>query len=207
MKLPDTFRTPDGFTVEGASPELLAELLNEYESELSSAGVPVSRALAPPADAEALVAAFESQGLNLPEELRVWWAWHNGLVQTAPRVPTRFNFLPFEQALRIYDESTFGTDSFSWHRGWLKITRGNNALAVRCDAHGSPLVRFVSPTGASTAPEDTETQVVSLCTAVSWWITAIRKGWAFRDPSAGEWAEWQLDTSEGPFEWLLTGVI
>ena len=52
----------------------------------------------------------------------------------------------------------------------------------------SPLVRFVSDDGStSTQDSDTEYQVVSLCTPVTWWIDSIRRGWYKWDGGSSTW--------------------
>lgn len=47
MQLPEIIHTPDGWTVEDASPELLSELLLELERATSAAGAPIADVLQP----------------------------------------------------------------------------------------------------------------------------------------------------------------
>lgn len=206
MNLPDTYRGPDGLTVEGASPDLLAALLECYEGELADAGVPVREMFAEPIPRVELEATFIETPLTLTDELTVWWGWHDGIRQDFHRaLSARYHFLPANQALRKYADSQFGSgESFTWNPAWLKLSADNVGFAVRCEQAQPPLVRFLSPTGGSTAPDDTESQVVSLCTPVTWWILSIREGWATRRPDRDGWGEWELDPTKVPLEWMLT---
>jgi hypothetical protein len=49
------------------------------------------------------------------------------------------------------------------------------------------LVRAVDPEFGGTQPWQTQQQVVSLCTPVTWWIDSIRRGWYQWKPELGAW--------------------
>jgi hypothetical protein len=76
--LPDTIGTPRGPSVDGASAELLRELLRTLETEMRVVGVPVGKLLRPGAIRADIEREFHAWGLVAPEEAIVLFEWHDG---------------------------------------------------------------------------------------------------------------------------------
>jgi hypothetical protein len=193
--LPETIGSSRGLTVEGASAALLADLLVDFEAELRAHGVPVDRYLRPGATADAVRAEFASAGLVAPEEAICWFQWHDG----------RYEVPGSERALPVFDawsldylkldredpnSQTRGYGRWDWNPNWIHIMGEQVGLAMSCAGEPAepPLVRMVAAGLAGTQDDDTESQVVSLCTPVTWWIDSIRRGWYVWDRSAGAWS-------------------
>jgi hypothetical protein len=208
MTIPNTYRAAEGLTVEGASPELLRDLLQQYESDIRKAGVRTKDVLLPGLSEREIRRQFGDIGIEPPEELLVWWGWHNGINQRYTGA-TRFNFLPLEAAIATYSSDPHGTDIHSWNPQWIRVADYSAGIAVKCENRTiPPLVRYVSAWTSGTQDDETEAQVVSLCTPVSWWLLAIEKGWAKFQPGVGPGGggQWTQTIRAFPFEWDLTAL-
>jgi hypothetical protein len=202
--LPATYMTKNGLTVEDAGPELLSRLLSALESERAIHGEPTHRILAPGQSRSEILKQLSPIGLTPPEELVVWWEWSNGLL---PGRKGRANFEPFsvQEAIDLYREEQIGEEFYEWNRDWIRVSWEPNAgMAVSCEQTGRPpLVRNVSPT-SGTQQAETDCQVVSLCTPVTWWLLGLAKGWTVWDDTN---QRWQSDIREFPLEWSLTQLV
>ncbi len=194
-KLPETVGTPRGPSVEGASPALLAELLDQFETELVRVGVPVGRFLQPGAHPDYVRDVFDRNGLTAPDEAVVWFSWHDG----PTRIPggnhplPRFEIWSLDEAddRRHSDGAQpLGRSPDEWDPDWFQIMGPVAGLAMNCGepVERVPLVRALSHTlEMGTQPDQTLQQVVSLCTPVTWWIEGIREGWYTWIPELNGW--------------------
>jgi hypothetical protein len=195
-------------TVEGASPALLRELLQDFEIELRNQKVPVDQWLQPGAEPAAVRAEFSERGLFAPEEAVVWFGWHNGRRE----VPGSEQALPMFTAESLgylradwldADRITRGYEEWDWNPNWVQIIGDQVGVAVCCadDPANPPLVRAITADGVEGTQEwQTDHQVVSLCTPVTWWIDSLRRGWYRWDPKT---EEWHRDLADQP---LITAV-
>jgi hypothetical protein len=207
VHLPDTIGTPAGPSVEGASSELLGELLQELESELREVGVPVDTAFRSGASAPQLRAAFASIGIAVPDEIVVWFGWHDGVNRPiGNRVLPIFEMWSSEDAIRNYVNpkgAPKGSESWQWNPEWLHFVGDNNGIAVSCGGNleATPRIRRISAgLEWGTQADDTLHQVVSLCTPVTWWIESLRNGWYEWDRHLQGW-DWET-TSQPRFRAL-----
>jgi len=177
---------------------LLRELLIELEGELERAGAPVSQ-LAPPNERKIIRAKFEAAGLCVPDEAIEWFGWKSGLTVAArksnPGGPLPlFEMWSQEEIIssrqHLASSSDFGPESWQWSPSWLHLIGDNNGIAVRmteCPAN-PPLVRSMQFGSPNTDPAYIETQVVSLCTPVYWWLEDLRSGIFRWDGGQGRWS-------------------
>ena len=204
MNLPATYSTLAGFTVQGASAEMLAELLRAYDFELSKRSFPVTDAFMPGLSRSEIQDALEAEGLTPPEELLVWWSWHNGVrldVSTGWRRPQ----MSLGRALGMRAEDDLGLEPHQWDPAYIRVAGEGtkSSIAVSCSpVSPPPLVRAAAPEFGGTQGATNGRQVISLCTPVTWWLLALAKGWSIYDPSDG----WEVDDEQVPWEWLLTGM-
>src|SRR3978361_2216103 len=68
-------------------------LLARLDRALNRAGAPICDAWAPGASDAEIDEVFSALGVDVPEELRAWWRWHNGtsssvVLLTPHRTPT-----------------------------------------------------------------------------------------------------------------------
>jgi len=116
------------------APRLLdAELLAQFESALRAAGVDVDR-LTPGLTDAGIDAIVEPWGLQLPEEVRTWWRWHNG---ASPR--EYFPLLPHRQMLDLneaVDRYAFvvraGREAHIDPKGGIEPITESPAIFVQC---------------------------------------------------------------------------
>lgn len=169
-------------TVPDASPELLRELLKLLDAELAAGGLHLPSAFGPGMDEGAVEDALHAEGLAAPEEVVVWFGWHNGSAIRGQPLP---NLYPgsLEQALKIYhaivdEEPSEGDDPDAWYAyagpGWLRLGAETLDLAIDCrTAAGPPLLRQPSYDFDEASGKR---QARSLCTWVTWRILALRNG-------------------------------
>lgn len=81
--LPETIGTSVGPSVDGASADLLSDLLVALEQELRLQGVPVDDYLRPGALPPEVRAAFDECDLDAPLEALAWFGWHDGPTRVA----------------------------------------------------------------------------------------------------------------------------
>jgi len=196
--LPATIPSPRGMTVEGASAGLLSELLGDLETEMRKQKVPVDRWLAPPASPETVRSEFADIGLIAPDEAIAWFGWHNGVQSVAGSngaLPV-FEGISLQVSKRKFTGSRLGQGEWDWNPNWLQIMGWKYGIAVSCAGvpDEPPLVRSVEDEWM-TQEWQTDHQVVSLCTPVTWWIDAIRRGAYVFDRSTN-W--WQRDIKQIP---------
>jgi hypothetical protein len=185
IQVPETIGTPQGPSVEGASPELLSTLLAAFEEELRKQKVPVDRYMRPGADESEVRAGFAQCGLVAPDEAVRWFGWRDGPTRTKDShfVMPMFMSWSLAECVAAYLDpkgQPKGYESWQWHPGWIQIMGDANGLALNCIAppEEAPLVRGLSwGREYGTQPEQTLRQVVSLCTPVAWWLDALQHGW------------------------------
>jgi hypothetical protein len=207
VKLPETYRTERGFTVEGAGPELLADLLDAYEFEIRRRSPEAWVSAKPGLAVEEVVELMSSAGLPVPDEAIVWWSWGNGhRLDRTWRM--RFPQMSLETAIENY-----GIDRDQYNLAllpgpqWIRVAGIDRSAAIGIDCDPSydlPLVRLLDPELGNGPARLTDRQAVSLCTPVTWWLTAIAKGWMEFDHT-GFWRVRDLDAY--PTEWRLTNLI
>lgn len=208
-ELPRTVPTPQGLTVEGASPELLAELLEKYEREVVRLVPGSCDILGPGLTHDEIISRIEPLGYHPNGEVVAWWGWHNGFVRMGIRpphpVPLSLDIAVADRASRVV-RTAAPSDWLPdlWHPAWLMLD-DQSRIAMRADGTLTPPpVRPHQPEmGDHTQDAEAPAQVISLCTPVTWWITAIREGWfrwneelgmlwAYREEYPPEWWETRL---------------
>jgi hypothetical protein len=188
----------------GSSPTLLRELLELLDRELGAAGVAVEAAFNPGLPRDAVEKALHSAGLAVPEEVVVWFGWHNGAADGPGQPIPNFYPVPLTAALSIHtiwDQAPEGEDPDAWAlfagKGWLRLGADNFSVAVDCrTADDPPLIR--QPTYDFDLASGRH-QAVSLCTWVTWRILGLRNGAYGRfplEPAASDYDPSLLDTSQ-----------
>jgi hypothetical protein len=195
MEIPETIGTLFGPSVEGASPELLVELLPTLEDQLRTKGIPVEEYLSPGASPAAVRAGFEECGLVAPDEAVVWFGWHDGPTRhpNSHKVMPMFLGWSLAECVAAYLDPAGhpkGHEDWQWDPAWIQIMGDANGLAISCAAapDQAPLVRALTWDGEfGTQPSQTLSQAVSLCTPVAWWVDALQHGWYRWNPHGNAW--------------------
>jgi cell wall assembly regulator SMI1 len=171
--------------------ELLSEeLLLLFERRLREAGSPVARVLQPGlSDAELDVLAA-TLPVRLPEELRTWYRWHNGLDPSAAdwtfalgngRFLTSLqdSLLSYQTCLITWECEELA-DEFTYRPSWWPIAEFDNVDYVVADTAGEP--GGPCPVHAiglrvDKSPDWNPVRAPSLGAMVRLWIQAIDDGW------------------------------
>jgi hypothetical protein len=192
--------TPLGTCLDGASPERLALLLAELDNLLATMGVNLDTVLQPGITPAEVRAAFATVNLVPPDELLVWYGWHNGL-----RVDSNNKYLglsPFVAQADLdwsirgyqYDLAEIIPAGLGLPN-WFGI-ESDRGLAVYCSGNPAdlPLVRRPEAEIYDVLEESADHQIVSLCTMVAWWIQALEHGAA------------RPSTELGQLDWIYDGA-
>jgi hypothetical protein len=186
------FNTPDGPMLEGSSPARLGALLAEYEVILEALGGRVTSTMSPGLDCVEAEVKLASRGLRCPDEVAVWFGWHNGVRLVNGR---RWGGIPLfhphslDEALHIYDlnrdelDRSFaeGIDyesaTYGAGEGWIQLDPLSESIAVECVRSGAapPRVRWANVDFADSNFQG-KFRAVSLCTSVSSWIESAQNG-------------------------------
>lgn len=202
MKLPQITSTPQGFMTAGASPELLKQLLDEFQAVLLRNGFDLDATCHPGASRQQIIDAWGTQGITPPEEAIVWWQWHNGIKEgPTGRQHPGIDQISVEHSVRTYETMPKGDGEYSWDARWIPLLGdGPDRIVIDSDPSAARPTRVRSAHGGEgTYPPETENQAVSLCTPVTWWLLFRRKGWTIWTPD-----EWTTKREDIPREWLQT---
>jgi hypothetical protein len=167
-------RTQSGpWALVGAGPDRLASLLREFESLVDGASSP---ARLNPGLAEGEVQQqFAAAGLTCPEELVVWFGWHNGY--------------PANDRGASFTTPSIRTESleFLLSRGmvnntsWMSMGNGPGQIVVDTGTPRGELLRVAHleedlPFYPGIKEDDLDGRTASLSTLVAWWIIGVKQG-------------------------------
>ncbi len=183
MILPEVSVNADGDLIAAPSGSaVLAELLVEYEAELTRAAPEVIDLLAPGLDPDVIRSMLAEIGVVASDEVVTWFSWHDGRHFPADRwAPELHPFIyPTDLAgsIALYKAlSPLNETVWSWKQGWLMISKGLVGLMISSDrAPDSPsLVQFCDEDNFP-GMKGTHPRAVTLCPLVTTWIQAMRSG-------------------------------
>lgn len=113
-----------------------ADLAADFERALRSVNAAITKAWAPGLADSEIDALAASRGLDIPEEARTWWRWHNGVTPDTrgPQwdlVPSR-SLLDLSSVLELYD-SDLRAQRQEGLSGLLKPVADSPWIFFRCD--------------------------------------------------------------------------
>jgi|SRR5215203_3691282 len=189
--------------------------LKELERLLVVQEAPVIKRFQPSVFPEVLAAIESELGLPLPDELRLWWRWHNGTdVKSHERaakasIGPLFEFLGAEEAMKATLESRAlaleidpNEPDVYWGPTWLAIGTGGR---VACEvAIGPDVPVSVLDVDYHKAAHPGAVVAQSLGEMVRWWIEALESGaWRYDD----EHNRWERVYELIPPERDRTGLV
>lgn len=194
---------------------LCPEQLEHLEQLLAAQDAPVVKRLQPPASPQAFATIEPLFGLPLPDELKLWWGWHDRTDvkphERAARasIGPQFEFLGAGGAVRATRESRELAQEIDpnepevyWGQTWLAIGTDGR---VACDLSGGPEVPVPIldvDYHKTTRPGAVVAQ--SLGETVRWWIEALESGaWRYDD----EHDRWERRYELVPPERDRTGLV
>lgn len=189
---------------------LTVQLLDRLSATWRAHGAPIEDALAPGRTVESFRSDDGTLQVDLPEELRTWWAWHDGSIEGRS---TRSSLMGphlqpmsstssrqwwqtmMAEAAMMATRGPEGTElaerDYWWQEAWVPLLDpGVGTLVADCRLGRAGLtpIRHVDWHDEERRPPCTD----SLGQLVEWWIEAIEHGiWTY-DPDRGVWvrARW-----------------
>jgi hypothetical protein len=180
------------------------KLLDEFEARLRALGAGIVDGWAPGLTDDQIDALVRPIGIDLPEEARVWWRWHNG-VQPGSNCET-WDIMP-DRSLSTLEESL---DLYVERRDWARdagfpeiLLSPDSAFPIilfQCagERH-APVPVYVLEDWAAEAPR---LALPSIGELVRTWISYIDLGLATTDADGS----WRRDRHRYPQEILDLGV-
>jgi hypothetical protein len=190
--------TLKGLCIDDASPTKLALLLREFDGKLAEFGVNLDTVLASGITPEEVHETFAAVDLVPPDELVVWYGWHNGLRLGADN--RYVGMSPFAAHANLdWSIANYryklaeAVPAGLWAEKWLCV-ESDRGLAVYCSGNPTelPLLRREEVEEYDFVEPSTDHQIVSLCTMVAWWIEALDVGAAHPSDVQGRLA-WTYD--------------
>ena len=189
----------------GSSPELLKELLDEFEQLCRErTGPEVWEDLPGGTPEHEVRSALADVGLVAPDELVVLFGWRSGVDRYPPKdfphpIPS-LSLPTLQQAVDAYlewldmiqswddpEERKWAT--WGWGEGWFPLSLDNWRVVIDCSPPGDrpPLVRNAIPEFPIDEDPPSRGQIVSLCTYVNWLIEGIHSGGLLWDAALRCW--------------------
>lgn len=203
-------------------PMLTTAMMDELWEALRSVGAPVVDHARPGLTEEQVHQLMAPTYLHPPQEVVVWWTYHNGTDLSAG--PKRYispskDLISLEEALSLRESMELVNWRMArqsrlddvpwddmWRDGWLPLIVRDRPMIV-CDCsreyrRTTPLRR--SEIGDLAAEQTYEVRAPSIGTMVQLWIGAIRDGLWTINPETGSW---QRDWDAMSLHWKLTGFM
>ena len=175
--------TRSGWMLEGASPNRLRDLLEEFGQVAAAAGAPVFE-LAPGLPEDDVTGTLRDAGLPCPGELVVWFGWHNG---HSAEKPGAASSLPQMIASSLSSAINYGlVPTSNGSPPMMLLTEEPWGLAIELSVENdTPPVRFLSEGEDPDAESRHLFRGLSLCTVVAWWLIGTGQGGYVWD--GGQW--------------------
>lgn len=183
------------------------ELLAAFEARLRHVGAAVVGHFAPGLDDERIDELLAPLGVDLPEEARAWWRWHNGTAPGAPPtgtyiIPSR-DLMPLEDAVNLVPFARERVEIFNLPELAKHLELVSNKPIIYVDCNGpreAPAPIF----SQNDDPEPPELALPSMGELITIWTALIDDG-VFATTLDGRWQP--LDPDRIPPELEGRGVI
>lgn len=177
------------------------DLLDRFEAVLVADRIGIVQAWAPglsDAEIDEITAATD---LQLPDEVRRWWRWHNGLVTRDVPVE-QLHILPSGRELMSLEDAVFSYQERAGEDQLLAIVNENPEIQVACRQRGDVPAPVYWDRYANFNPE---VAAPSMGELILVWLSYIERGVYAVDP-AGGWAADQPLLVEPPEDALQRGL-
>jgi len=190
---------------------LTEQLLDRLTATWRAHGVPVEEALAPGTDVRSFTADDGRRHVDLPTELRSWWAWHDGHIKGATKswaIGPLFEQMSSQRAcewwqyslgiaLREAADAPAGTPNadpdYWWRESWVPLASdGSGYIVADCALGGTDVAPIHRIEWGPEMDVDPQPRVDSFGQLVEWWIEAVELGiWTYdRDGNIWLRAPW-----------------
>jgi hypothetical protein len=190
--------------VTAEAPILTEGLLGELEQRWHAQQAPIVRYLQPGISEEEMAELVEPLGMTVPSEVRTWYRWRNGAVETGRGIDremcgTGWAFFSLQRAtqearerrglaLDVANGDVAEAERILWSSAWLPLA-GNyhgGVMFVDSRAQSDPPrtpVHYTEPQMGTQVPPPAP----SLGQVITWWIEAIDDGICEYDPVGDRW--------------------
>ncbi len=180
---------------------LSVELLEDLEKRWRDQRAPIAERLQPGLTVDEMETAVAPLGLELPEEAKVWWGWHDGAACADLGVPVAFSYASLQHAVEsaefhrnLANEVMPEDPTWMWNWSWLPwssdISGAALVIEARADMQVSPVSVHLKDDSA-----DVPESAPSMGTLVSWWIELFDRKASVYDRASGHW---QIDGARIP---------
>lgn len=179
-------------------------LLDQFDARLRALGAAIVDAWGPGLTDDAIDALVRPIGIDLPEEARVWWRWHNGVRPDTPPeawdiMPDR-SLCPLEDSLDLYVEQRDWTRDAGFPEVLLNPDSAHPIILFQCAGErNAPVPIYVMDDWSDQAPR---LALPSIGELVRTWITYIDRGLATTTADG----RWRRDRHRYPQDILDLGV-
>jgi hypothetical protein len=186
----------------GGQPRLLdRELLDRFEGVLRAHRIGIVEAWAPGLSDDEIDELIAPTDLLLPDEVRAWWRWHNGVV--TPDVPARSREILPDRDLRSLQDVLWTYDQRAGEGQRLLIVTGRPEIQVACSERGSvPAPVYWDRYDDFVRPEQAASSLGELVTV---WMGYVERGVYASGPDGG-WAADQPLLNGPPADVLHRGL-
>ncbi|MEO8094692.1 MAG: hypothetical protein ABI632_07140 [Pseudolysinimonas sp.] len=184
--------TDYGPSVDGAGPQKLRSLLQDYAEAMRHAGAPADTNLADGLPAGEIGRQLASTELPPNAELIEWFAWSNGLRLnpdgSGAGVHPFMSPVSLEYAIANYEYgSRLSQTIWSYAPDWFPMEIHPHGLSVSPTYSDQTLLVRRPDEELPLAGDDIRQQVLSLCTVVEWTVEAIRAEICHWDGGSSSW--------------------
>ena len=123
------------------SPAELPDLLRRLEDHWIHLDVPLARRAAPGLSDQEIDDLLAPTGFELPEEMRIWWRWHNGMTEPDVRdldatvSASGWRLQTLQHSIREYQMliDVVGPDGITFRWEWFPFSPRADAEQLMCD--------------------------------------------------------------------------
>jgi hypothetical protein len=188
MLLP-VFITADGAYADPMTIVLDDELLAGFEMQLRRVGAAVVKQWAPGLDDQRIDELLAPLGIDLPEEARAWWRWHNGTLPEAPPIATYIipsrEQMPLEAAANLAETANLMVETFNVPELAKQLHLVTNKPIIYVDCNG-PREAPAPIYSQNDDPEPPELALPSMVELITIWTQLIDDG-VFATTPDGQW--------------------
>jgi len=183
-----------------------AQLLERLQDAWHEQGAPFEEALAPGRLVERLESEDGSLRVELPTELRTWWAWRDGGVAGIDVRKTHMGPLlqplssvrackmwqeSIREARRVAERMPAGPlvdPDVWWQEAWVPLFSDGSGYLIADCALDPPNLAPIRRIEWGLEPDSYVPRTRSLGQFVEWWLEAIESGLWYFDRDDGQWA-------------------
>ncbi len=189
--------------VQAMTVALIAQL-ERLRSVWVERGIPILQHLQPGLSDEVINEQMSALGLHVPEELRTWFGWHNGVAAEVPQYAAQpgpsVRYCSLSEAANFYNvrraafaklDPSFIVDD--WQREWFPICYGTSPQIIAVDC--SPKFGVETPVRVlDWHHEEVKTpKAASLADMVAIWLRAWDSGAYTFDQASRDWHyDWEV---------------